>query len=518
LNQEGTLFLMNRSHDFPKMTADEAADYIHNEATVGFSGFTAAGAAKALPMAIARKARIAKKEGQPFKIRVFTGASTGPYFDDVLAEAEAISFRAPYQSSALLQKQINAQEVEFVDMHLSHVAQHIYEGFYGGIDVAVVEATEVLWDGRVYLTTSIGASPTYLKHANKVIIELNRHHHPRLREMIDVLDIPPRPRRAPIPIHTPMTKIGWPYASVDPGKIIGVVETDYEDGVNDFAEPEPSHLAIAEHVVAFVIHELKSGRIPKEFLPFQSGVGNVANAVMAGLGKHPDIPPFYMYSEVYQDALMELMENGKLLGASTCSLTVTEPCLKRIYKDMDFFAPRIVLRPQELSNNPGVIRRLGVISLNTALEVDIYGNVNSTHVHGTRMMNGIGGAGDFTRNAFMSVYTCPSTAKNGNISSIVPMASHVDHNEHSVQVVVTEQGLADLRGLGPMQRAKAIIDNCAHPDYRPYLLDYIKGSKSGHIRHNLKNAFELHCCLIEHGSMRHAIEGSYGGFKNVSGR
>jgi acetyl-CoA hydrolase len=484
------------------MTADEAASHICNGATVGFSGFTAAGAAKALPGAIARRAIAEREKGNEYKIRVFTGASTGPRFDDVLAEAGAVSFRAPYQSSGKLRKQINAQEVEFVDMHLSHVAQHVYEGFYGGIDVAVVEATEVLADGRVYLTTSIGASPTYLKHADKVIIEVNRHHHPRLREMTDVVDLPPRPKRMPLAIHAPMTKIGWPYAVVDPKKIIGIVETDEEDGVKGFAEPDESHKAIAGHVVEFILHELAAGRIPREFLPFQSGVGNVANAVISGLGNHPDIPPFYMYSEVYQDALIELMENGKLLGASTCSLTVTDECLQRIYGNMDFFTPRIVMRPQEISNNPGVIRNLGVISLNTALEVDIYGNVNSTHITGTRMMNGIGGSGDFTRNAYLSFFTCPSIAKNGDISSIVPMASHVDHNEHSVQVVVTEQGLADLRGLGPMQRARAIIENCAHPEYRPYLLDYIKGAAGGHICHDLKRAFELHCNLLEYGSMR----------------
>ena len=493
---------MQKSYGFPVMTADEAACNICNGATVGFSGFTAAGAAKALPGAIARKAIREREKGNDYKIRVFTGASTGPSFDDVMAEAHAVSFRAPYQSSLALRKQINDQEVEFVDMHLSHVAQHVYEGFYGSIDVAVVEATEVLPDGRVYLTTSIGASPTYLKHANKVIIEVNRHHHPRLLEMTDILDMPPRPHRRPIPIHAPMTKVGWPYASVNPKKIIGVVETDQEDGVKEFSDPDASHLAIAEHVVEFVLHELTAGRIPKEFLPFQSGVGNVANAVISALGNHPGIPPFYMYSEVYQDGLIELMENGKLLGASTCSLTVTEACLQRIYDNLDFFVPRIVMRPQEISNNPGVIRNLGVISLNTALEVDIYGNVNSTHVHGTRMMNGIGGSGDFTRNAYLSFFTCPSTAKNGDISSIVPMASHVDHNEHSVQVVVTEQGLADLRGLGPMQRAKVIIEKCAHPDYRPYLKDYIKGGSGGHMRHDLKRAFELHCNLLAYGSMR----------------
>lgn len=94
--------------------------------------------------------------------------------------------------------------------------------------------------------------------------------------------------------------------------------------------------------------------------------------------------------------------------------------------------------------------------MNTALEADIFGNVNSTHVTGTKMMNGIGGSGDFTRNAYLSIFTCPSTAKGGKISAIVPMVSHLDHSEHSVQVLITEQGVADLRGKSPIQRAHAI--------------------------------------------------------------
>jgi propionyl-CoA:succinyl-CoA transferase len=257
---------------------------------------------------------------------------------------------------------------------------------------------------------------------------------------------------------------------------------------------------IAGHVVDFLLDELHLGRIPADFLPLQSGVGNVANAVMAGLGES-DVPPFYMFSEVYQDALVDLMVNERLLGASTTSLTLSEPQLQRVYADMDFFAPRIVLRPQELTNNPGVVRRLGVIAINTALEMDIYGNANSTHVTGTHLMNGIGGSGDFVRNAYLSILVCPSIAKGGKISAVVPMVSHVDHNEHSVQVLATEQGLADLRGLGPMERARMVIEKCAHPAYREYLHDYIARSPVAHIPHDLTRCFELHRNLMEHGEM-----------------
>jgi acetyl-CoA hydrolase len=319
--------------------------------------------------------------------------------------------------------------------------------------------------------------------------------------MADIVTLPPPPHRNPIPIHDPLTKIGWPFAVVDPGKVIGVVENDEEDHTPAFAAPDETSGRIAEHVVRFLLDELASGRIPKPLLPLQAGVGNVANAVMDRLGNHPDIPPFQMYSEVLQDSLVGLMKTGKLTSASATSLTLTRPVLESLYEDLDFFIPRIVLRPQELSNNPGIIRRLGVIALNTAVEVDIYGNVNSTHVMGTRLINGTGGSGDFNRNSYLSIILCPSTARNGTISTVVPMCTHVDNNEHSVQVIATDQGLADLRGIGPRQRARRIIENCAHPAYRDYLHRYVEQCGAGHYRHDLSRSFELHLRFLRYGSM-----------------
>jgi propionyl-CoA:succinyl-CoA transferase len=485
---------------FPVLTADAAAAFIGHGQTVGFSGFTPAGAAKLVPRAIAAHARDEHRAGRPFTIRVMTGASTGD-LDDELADAEAISWRAPYQSSAKLRSQINSGAVEFIDMHLSHVPQALLFGFFGEIDVAVVEATGVTADGRIFLTTSVGLSPTLLHSAKKIIVEVNHRHSPRLREITDIALLPPPPHRLPIPILDPLAKIGVPYVQVEAAKIVGVVEHSAPDGVHPFAPTDVASQRIADQVVHFLAEELRVGRIPPEFLPLQAGVGNVSNAVMAQLGAHPDIPDFVMFTEVFQDSLVNLMETGRLLGASSTALTLTEPLIQRVYDNFDFYASRVVLRPQELSNNPGVIRRFGVITINTALEIDIYGHANSTHIAGMNMVNGIGGSGDFTRNSYLSLFMCPSVAKAGRISAIVPMASHVDHNEHSVQVVVTDQGLADLRGLGPAERARRIIDNCAHPGYRPYLHRYLERSRVGHIRHDLTRCFELHRNLLDTGQM-----------------
>ncbi|MCM2370019.1 succinate CoA transferase [Aporhodopirellula aestuarii] len=486
---------------FPTMSAEQAAELVEHGMMVAMSGFTPAGSAKAVPRAIAVRAKEIHQSGEPFQIRLLTGASTGASVDEHLAEANAVSWRAPYQSSRAMRKRINAGEVDFVDMHLSHLPQSVMFGHFGDIDVAIIEATEVTADGKVYLSTSVGASPTFLKKAKKVIIELNRGQSRDIGDMSDIV-IPRRPpNRLSLSMSHPLERIGKRYAEVDPAKIVAIVETDQADELGGFTDSDELSEKIAGYVVDFLSNELASGRIPSSFLPLQSGVGNVANAVTAGVGKSPDIPDFFMYTEVLQPAPFDLMRSGRLRGASSCGLTLLPEQMQEIADDIEFFRDRIVLRPQEISNNPAVVRQLGVIAMNTALEVDLYGHVNSTHVCGQNIMNGIGGSGDFARNAYLSMFVCPSVAKGGKISAIVPLCSHTDHNEHSVHVIVTEQGLADLRGLAPGERARTIIDNCAHPMYRDYLHQYLDKSTAAHIRHDLQHCFDLHRNLMETGSM-----------------
>jgi propionyl-CoA:succinyl-CoA transferase len=282
---------------------------------------------------------------------------------------------------------------------------------------------------------------------------------------------------------------------------VGVVHTNQSDGGRSFSSPDSTSERIATNVSRFLLEEMAAGRIPSTFLPLQSGVGNVCNAVIGGIAAIDEFPQFKVFTEVLQDSMVDLIAAGRVIGASTCSLTLTDEKLKFLYEEFDEFADRVILRPQEISNNPGIARRLGVIATNTAIEVDIYGHANSTHFFGTQVMNGLGGSGDFERNAFLSIFMCPSTAKGGRISTIVPMCSHVDHSEHSVQVIVTEFGLADLRGLSPLARARRIIDGCAHPAYRDYLHHYVESAPAGHLRHDLRRCFELHTQFLEQGAM-----------------
>ena len=401
-------------------------------------------------------------------------------------------------------KRINAHDCHYNDRHLSEMAQEMRYGFYGDIDFAIIEAADINDKGEIILGTGVGNIPTYAHMAKKIFIELNEELPSALHGMHDVILLQDPPRRPAIPIYAANDRIGSPVLKVDPNKVVGIVRTKSLDGVKAFTAPDEVSKQIGANVVRFLVGEYTAGRLPKEFLPLQSGVGNVANAVLYDLGESTELPNFVMYTEVIQDAVLELMRKGKCTFASTCSMTFSDETERKLFPDLDFFRDKILMRPAELSNNPEVIRRLGVIAMNTALEADIFGAVNSTHVLGTRMMNGIGGSGDFTRNAYLSIFSCPSVSKGGLISNIVPMVAHVDHSEHSVDVIVTDQGIADLRRKDPVERAYEIINNCAHPMYRPLLLDYLKLGKGGQTPHVLNAAFAFHNAFNASGDMRNA--------------
>ena len=204
--------------------------------------------------------------------------------------------------------------------------------------------------------------------------------------------------------------------------------------------------------------------------------------------------------------MLDLLRSGVLSYASCTGFALSPAANEEFKRNINFYRERIIMRPQEISNHPELVRRLGCIGMNGMIEADLYGNVNSTHIMGSRIMNGIGGSGDFARNGFLSAFLSPSTAKNGSISSIVPMVSHVDHTEHDVSVIVTEQGLADLRGLSPKRRARALIDNCVHPDFRDQIEAYFEQachhSYGKHTPHLLPEALSWHQRWLDTGSMR----------------
>lgn len=464
------------------MTAREAAALFSGEMTVATSGFTMAGYPKAVPMAIAQRA----KEGVPMALTLITGASVGPELEESLLEAGVIRRRFPYQTNARMRRAINDGKVEYADLLLSQVPFQMEYGIFGDIDAAIIEACAIDEEGNLYPTTSVGISNTAVQVAKKVIVELNTSVPLELVGMHDIYAIEMPPHTQPIPLTRVEQRIGTPYIPCDPEKIAAVVLTDIPDAPHSIAPVTPGEQRMAEHIVAFLKEEHRRGRLPENLLPLQSGVGSVANAVLYGL-TDSGFRHLNVYSEVLQDAVLELMEKGVVDYASATALALSQEGKERFRKNFSFFKERILLRPQGISNSPEVIRRLGVIAINTAIEVDIYGNVNSSHIAGSCLMNGIGGSGDFARNAAVSIFTTPSLTKDGDISRIVTQVSHLDHSEHSTQIIVTEQGLADLRGKGPVPRAWEIIEHCVHPKFQPmlreYLLQALRNSKYLHIPH-----------------------------------
>lgn len=485
------------------MSAEDIAAKFPEQVTIGASGFTPAGYPKVIPGAFADRINNSKNP-ENFSINLYTGASVGDELDGVLARTGRMKLRFPYQSHPDIRKLVNQGKLEFIDMHLSHVGRYIREGIFPPIDVAIIEACDITPDGRIYLTNSSGMSGTYLAVAKDIYIELNLAHPLEMKGLHDIY-LPELHTGRPINIDYVDDRIGTPYVRVNPERIKGIVLTNKFDSSKPFKSPDQTSFKIANNILDFILHEVEHGRIPKKLLPFQSGVGNVANAVLACIAGDKRFNQIEMYTEVIQDSIFDLIDAQKLRFASTTALTFSDEGQKRFFSQLTDLKSKFVLRPMEISNNPEVIRRMGLITMNTALEADIYGNVNSTHVLGSSMMNGIGGSGDFTRNAYISIFMAPSTAKKGQISAFVPMVSHVDHNEHSVQVMVSEHGLADLRAKSPKQRAKLIIEKCADPSYRDLLRDYFEHSQkvsfARHTPHDLQTALSWHVRLQQTGSM-----------------
>lgn len=480
------------------ITAEQAALLFEDGMVVGSSGFTKAGDSKAVLPALAERAKT-----NPLKVTLMTGASLGHGTDGKLAEAGALSKRMPFQVDRILRNKINQGEVLFIDQHLSESAELLHNKNLPDIDIAVLEVAFVDRDGSIVPTTSVGNSVTYAALAKKVILEINTAVSEEVYGIHDIYQAENYPHRNVIPIVAPWNKIGRRTIALDPNKVIGIVFTDKKDSPADIADPDAKTEAIAKHILEFFENEVRLGHLTDRLLPIQAGIGKVANAVLTGF-KNSNFYDLTMFSEVLQDSTFDLIDSGKLSFASASSLAVSEECYDRVFDNLQRYREKFVLRPQNISNTPGLIRRLGVIAINTAIEFDIYGNVNSTHISGTKIMNGIGGSGDFARNAYLSIFVTQAASKENAISHVLPMVSHVDHTEHDVDILVTDVGLADLRGLAPRERAQQIIDNCVHPDYREELQSYFDRAceRGGHTPHLLEEAFSWHLRFGETGTMK----------------
>lgn len=489
---------------------------IHGAAS--FSDSTFKGYPKKVPTALADHVEKNKLQGQ-LKYNLFVGASSGSETENRWARNNMIERRSPHQVGKEIAKGINNGNINFFDKHLSMFPADLMYGFYtlpkknNRLDVAVIEASAITEDGGIVPGASVGASPEIIQMADKIIIEVNTAT-PSLEGLHDITmsDLPPR--RKPYLIMAPEDRIGTTHIPIDPERVVAIVESDYIDKTQPNSPADDDSHAIAGHLIQFLKHEVAHGRLPENLLPIQSGIGNIANAVIGGLsGGHANFKGLKVWTEVLQDSFLDLFDSGHLDFATSTSIRFSPDGFHRFYERYKEYAPKLLLRSQQVSNNPELIRRLGVIGMNTPVEVDIYAHANSTCVFGSRMLNGLGGSADFLRNSKYSIMHTPSTRptkgdKHG-ISCIIPKCTHIDQTEHDLDVIVTEQGLADVRGMSPRERAREIIKQCAHPEYKPILQDYFDKAEFeclkkgwGHQPHLLYNAYDMHKHLEEHGTMK----------------
>ena len=498
-------------------TVEDVIPLFKNGMNLGWSGFTPAGYPKVVPIALANHVEKNNLQGK-LKFNLFIGASVGAETEDRWASLDMIDRRWPYQTGKNIAAGINEGRIRMGDKHLSLFAQDLGYGFYtkdtesGKLDLAIIEVSAITEDGGLVPTSSCGVIPEILMICDKIIIEVNTGQ-PSFEGIHDLVSPGTPPNRQVFNITKADSRIGSTSIPCNPNKIVAIVESKLRDQGRAFAEQDDTSEAIANHIIDFFTHEVKAGRLPDNLLPLQSGVGSIANAVIGGLAKGP----FYnlsVYTEVLQDTMLDLFDSGKLDCASSCSLSLSAtPGFPKFFENMDKYFDKITLRPLSISNAPEPIRRLGCIAMNTPVEIDIYAHANSTLVGGTRMINGLGGSGDFLRNGFLKMMHTPSSRPSKTdptgISCVVPHCSHIDHTEHDLDCVITEQGLADLRGLCPRDRAKVIIDKCAHPDYKPILTEYFEMAKADCLRRKVGHepqlwdrAFKMHLNLERNGTMK----------------
>ncbi|KAJ3935753.1 MAG: acyl-CoA carboxylate CoA-transferase [Lentinula lateritia] len=504
--------------------AEDLVPLFKNDDYIGWSGFTGVGYPKTLPTAIADHVESNNLQSDPAtkkKFNLFVGASVGPEVEDRWAALDMIARRYPHQVGKETSKGINAGRIDFADKHLSMFPQDLTYGFYSlrkkhgdptkPLDWAIVEATAITEEGYIVPGASVGASPEILQSAEKIIIEVNTRI-PSLEGLHDINHSWIPPHRQPYLITHPSDRIGLTAIPIDPDRVVAVIEGNKPDNTGENAPETAESRAIAKHLIEFLSGEVDAGRLPRSLLPLQSGIGNVANSIIGGLAEGP-FDNVQVWTEVLQDTFLQFFDSGKLDFATATSIKFSPNGFDHFYKNWANYKDRLLLRSQQVANSPELIRRLGVIAMNTPLEVDIYAHANSTNALGSRMLNGLGGSADFLRNAKISIMHTPSTRPTKTdptgISCIVPFASHVDQTEHDLDVIVTEQGLADVRGLSPRERAPIIIEKCAHPDYKELLHEYYDRSLheclkrgAGHEPHMLRNAFKFHTNFMEHGTMK----------------
>ncbi|HPI39331.1 MAG TPA: acetyl-CoA hydrolase/transferase C-terminal domain-containing protein [Pseudobdellovibrionaceae bacterium] len=460
------------------MPVEEAVKFIHDGATLAISGFTKSGEPKSFLPALGK---YFAAEAPHSRITLLSGASLSEVVEDPVAPF--IAKRAPYMSSPESRKRILDKSMDFNDIHLSHFSRNLMYGFYGEIDFAVVEVSRVKPDGGVVLTSSVGISGEALTKAKKIILEVNTTG-PDYTGFHDMTQPRVYPRVGwPVPVTNVGDRVGSLHVPIDLRKVVAVVESKIPDYGVSFKATSEMDRKIADNVVDFLVTCQKRYNWGPKIPPLQSGVGNIANAIVGSLYES-NFKRLRFWTEVFQDGMLRYLDNDEKFDvASATAVSFSNEGWKSFLNNFDRARDKIILRPTWLSNSPEIISRLFVVAMNTPIEVDIYGHANSTHLDGSKIVNGLGGSGDFLRNAYISIMHTPSIRrlKDGRVvSCVMPYVRHIDHTEHDIKCIVTEQGVVlNTEILSPSRRAQLMIEKCAHPHFRPLLMEYLRMAGSG---------------------------------------
>ena len=417
------------------MTAEEAASLIQNGDTVAFNCFGPSGGPKAVPRALAQT---------DTKIRFIGGASSS--IDDLLV-SNMIS-RTPYQQQPETRRAIANGDISFVEMHLAELTQqmrymHIHPDF------AVVEASYIGPYG-IDPTSTVGSFYEFLELSDRIIVEYNEAQpNDKLREMMIS--------------H---------YNTEALSKIVAIVITNEPDPERDTTIKDAVvGEYIGQNVIEFLDNEIVKGRLNRNLKPLEFGVGTITDAVARSMARGR-FGSLTVRGEVLMDSIIDLYDAGNLGRATGTGLYLSDKYRERLFSDK-MLRGRITMLPVTETNDGAKIKLAETIAINGLIEVSLAGEGNSSFLNGS-FYNGIGGSVEFAQNALISIFVLPSTAKRGKISTIQPKLSHTDHIGPNVDVIVTEQGYADLRRLNSRQRALQLIKHCAHPDFKLELLESVK--------------------------------------------
>lgn len=478
-----------------RTTAEDASALITDSMHVAMSGYSGAG----YPKAVVESLRERKIAGEDFGINLTTGANV-PWVDERLGSVGLLKKRAPMVAHKVLGTLVNKGEVHYVEQQMNRMPRLLRRNAFGPIDLLVVEALGFDAQGNLIPTNSIGMLDYLMQAADKIIIEINRAQHERLASLHDIYITQAPPFTQPIPLVKPNQRIGKRGIPFDHRKIVAIVETDIPEISTQVYKATQVSSTIAQNLFNFLEVEYKD---LKGFLPpVQTGFGTISDSITTGF-QNTNFKDIQFFCGGVGESAMTLLESGKALSLSTGGLGMNEK-VASILSSFAHLEDSLVIRNGSVTNSSEIINRLSLIALNTGIEIDIYGNVNSSHITGSRVVNGIGGGANFAQNSGLSVVLIPSLSKGGAISNIMPMVSHQDINEHDVDVVITENGVADVRGLDDVQRAEKIISSCASLEYKESLSLYLQRAiqiSGGHHPQIPLEAFGWYKRLKETGTM-----------------